>query len=102
MNRDEVRVREQACKIGLLGASWCVRGIRSALRIACRVEDAHTESRASSRDGASDLAPSDDPQRRAIDVLAEHYPGRPCAPSSVAHEAVALGHAAGSRHQERE
>src|SRR6266852_8659947 len=99
MNRDEVRIGEQVCKIGVIGAS---RRFRRALRIARRVEDAHSESRASSRDGAPDLTPSDDPQRRAIDVLAQHYPGRPCAPSSVAHEAVALGHTAGSRHQERE
>src|SRR5260370_35734464 len=102
MNRDEVRLRKQACKISRLGASRCVRSIRRALRIACRVEDAHPKSRASSRDRASDRAPSEDSKRRAIDVLAEHYPGRPCAPSSVAHEAVALGHTTGSRHQERE
>src|SRR5712692_9901549 len=102
MNRDEVRYGEQACKIGVIGASRRVRSIRRALRIARRVEDAHTESRASSRDRAPDRAPSDDPQRRAIDVLAEHYRGCPCAPSSVAHEAVALRHTAGSRHQERE
>jgi len=64
------------------------------------VEDSHPEADRAPSDRLPDLAPSDDTQRRSVDIPSEHQARGPGLPASRSYETITLGYAACRRHQQ--
>ena len=101
MERDEVALGQQLVERSrYVAPSGPVTSSGSALDVV--VQDPHPEPLGPPRDRLADPPEADDAERRAVDVRPEQQQRPPRLPAAGADVAIALGHAPGGGHQQRQ
>jgi len=85
MQRDEICLPQEIVQFDTLGAADFLVRLRTR-----RVQHAHIEAGGAAGDRATDLPEANDPERRAMHVVAEQQVRIPCAPSRITHEPLRL------------